>query len=77
MYYIILNIAKLLEEYMLVANIIIKSNIDIVIKKIVEKLYFKSKDLIRKESLDQCYLEEINALKRKLGHQIETTNSNC
>jgi len=57
---------------MLVAKIIIRNSTDKPLKKIVERLYYKSKELIVKNSIDQYYMEEISLLRKQLEEQNET-----
>lgn len=57
---------------MLVAEIIVKGGVDKPLKKIVEKLYYKSKELIVKNSINQHYMDEINVLRRQLEEQGQT-----
>lgn len=65
------RLAQVVKEYMLVAEIIIKSSVDPTIKKITEKLYYKSKDLIEKNSLKEYYSEQVESLQVNLREKLE------
>jgi regulator of replication initiation timing len=66
-------VAQIIEDYMVITKIVLRSDIDNKLKRIIEKLYYRSKELIFKNGIEECYMEEINSLKRKLGEQTETT----
>jgi len=57
----------------MITKIVLRSDIDKKLKKIIEKLYYRSKELIFKNGIEECYMEEINLLRKKLGEQTETT----
>jgi len=57
---------------MLVAEIIIKSNIDPTLKRIIEKLYYTSKDLVEKNSLKEYYSEQVEYLQAHLKEKLNT-----
>lgn len=65
-------IAQVIEDYMTITKIVLKTDIDPKLKRIIEKLYYRSKELIVKTGLEQCYIEEIDSLRKRLGEQAET-----